>query len=138
MSKRRLICGRIFLLLSLPLWAQRAYWQQRVEYKMEVKMNVETNRLTGTQHLVYQNNSPDTLHRVFFHLYWNAFQPGSMMDTRSRELGKIILGTNDRGDTIRDWDSRVRPPLCTLTPLRATTPVTGMPEKRPTKRFAMP
>ncbi|HEY6082272.1 MAG TPA: M1 family peptidase, partial [Chitinophagaceae bacterium] len=108
MNERRLICGGIFLLISLPLCAQRVYWQQRVEYKMQVKMNVETNRLTGTQHLVYQNNSPDTLHRIFFHLYWNAFQPGSMMDTRSRELGKIILGTNERGDTIRDWDSRVR------------------------------
>lgn len=116
MNERRLICGGIFLLMSLPLCAQRVYWQQRVEYKMQVKMNVETNRLTGTQHLVYQNNSPDTLHRVFFHLYWNAFQPGSMMDTRSRELGKIILGTNDRGDTIRDWDSRVRDRILHLRP----------------------
>lgn len=100
-----------------PALAQRhCYWQQRVSYKMDVKMNVETNRITGTQHLEYWNNSPDTLDRVFFHLYWNAFQPGSMMDVRSRELGKIILGVTQDGDTIRDWDSRVRDRIARLSP----------------------
>lgn len=75
---------------------------------MDVRMNVKTNRLQGNQHIKYWNNAPDTLKRVFFHLYWNAFQPGSMMDVRSQELGKIILGINNKGDTVRDWDSRVR------------------------------
>ncbi len=37
--------------------------------------------------LMYYNNSPDTLYRLFFHTYWNAFQPNSSMDVRSRELG---------------------------------------------------
>src|SRR5699024_285011 len=94
----------------------RGYWQQKVDYKMDVKMNVENNRLRGTQELTYWNNSPDTLHRVFFHLYWNAFQPGSMMDVRSRELGKNILGVTAKGDTIRDWDRRVRDRIEHLSP----------------------
>ena len=59
---------------------------------MNVDVDVNLNRFTGTQKLVYTNNSPDILNKVFYHLYWNAFQPNSMMDARSRELGKILVG----------------------------------------------
>jgi len=62
------------------------YWQQKVDYTMEVNMNVKNFRYDGTQQLKYTNNSPDTLHRVFYHLYYNAFQPGSEMDIRSNHL----------------------------------------------------
>ncbi len=61
-------------------------WQQRVEYDMEIDMDVESHRYDGTQKLTYYNNSPDVLDRVFYHLYFNAFQPNSMMDMRSRTL----------------------------------------------------
>src|SRR4051812_19338945 len=64
--------------------AQDYRWQQRVEYTMNVALDVTSHRMTGTQHLVYYNNSPDTLTKVYNHLYFNAFQPGSMMDVRSR------------------------------------------------------
>ncbi|WP_419801489.1 M1 family metallopeptidase [Mucilaginibacter sp.] len=87
---------------ATPLFAQPDRWQQHVNYTMDVDMNVQTNRFSGTQKLEYTNNSPDTLKRVFYHLYWNAFQPNSMMDTRSRELGKTII--NKR----QDWDARVK------------------------------
>jgi len=62
------------------------YWQQKVEYKMEFNLDVSTHRFEGKQTLKYYNNSPDTLRRVFYHLYFNAFQPGSMMDERSRSM----------------------------------------------------
>ena len=90
-----------FLSLQQPAFSQYGYWQQRVRYRMVVHLDVHTNLLTGIQHLEYYNESPDTLHRVFYHLYWNAFQPGSMMDVRSRELGKIIIGGQP------DWDPRI-------------------------------
>lgn len=92
---------------GLPLSAQPDRWQQRVKYSMDIDMDVTTNRFTGRQVLAYTNNSPDTLHHVFYHLYWNAFQPGSMMDTRSRELGKISYGRRSGAEQL-DWDSRVR------------------------------
>lgn len=85
---------------SISASAQQQRWQQRAEYKMDVQMNVESNQYTGTQKLVYYNNSNDTLTRVFYHLYYNAFQPGSMMDVRSR--------------TIEDPDSRVRDRIANL------------------------
>ncbi|MEP1489052.1 MAG: M1 family metallopeptidase [Algibacter sp.] len=59
------------------------YWQQHVDYKMEIDMDVNTYQYKGKQELVYTNNSPDVLTRVYYHLYFNAFQPGSEMDVRS-------------------------------------------------------
>ena len=62
------------------------YWQQHVDYKMEVDMNVKNFQYKGSQELVYTNNSADTLYQVFYHLYPNAFQPGSAMDARLQAI----------------------------------------------------
>ncbi|MAE85631.1 MAG: peptidase M1 [Flammeovirgaceae bacterium] len=77
------------------------YWQQKVEYSMEVDFDVKKHQFTGDQTLVYFNNSSDTLFNVYYHLYFNAFQPGSMMDVRSR--------------TIEDPDGRVGSRIAALT-----------------------
>ena len=73
-----------FLSLGLnSAFAQSApYWQQHADYKMEVAMDVKNYQYKGKQELVYTNNSPDTLKKVFYHLFPNAFQPGSEMDAR--------------------------------------------------------
>lgn len=73
-------------LLSLSALAQDYRWQQRVEYTMNVALDDKTHIVNGTQKLVYYNNSGDTLNKVYYHLYWNAFQPGSMMDVRSSTI----------------------------------------------------
>lgn len=83
---KSLLLGLLIILLGLPptLAAQgnTAYWQQQVDYTMAVNMDVQNYQFTGTQKLVYTNNSPDELNRVYYHLYFNAFQPGSEMDMR--------------------------------------------------------
>ncbi len=76
--------------------AQTGYWQQRVEYTMNIKMNVATHQFDGDQKLVYYNNSFDTLSKVYYHLYFNAFQPGSMMDVRSRNISDPDRRVGDR------------------------------------------
>ncbi len=73
--------------ISTSVFAQhnnpnKGYWQQHAKYKMNVDMDVKSFTYTGTQELVYTNNSPDTLKNVYYHLYFNAFQPGSEMDAR--------------------------------------------------------
>jgi len=68
------------VLLSSSIYGQ--YWQQAVDYTIEVEMDHETAQYNGTETVVYTNNSPETLHKVFFHLYYNAFQPGSEMAIR--------------------------------------------------------
>ena len=66
--------------------AQQGYWQQHADYSMEVDMDVKTFQYSGTQTLVYTNNSPHSLDRVFYHMYFNAFQPGSEMDVRLQNV----------------------------------------------------
>jgi hypothetical protein len=83
---------------------------------MNIDMNVQTNQFTGKQKLEYWNNSPDTLTRVFYHLYFNAFQPNSMMDTRSRRQGTIVIRTDRNGNPIMDWDQRIRDRILNLKP----------------------
>lgn len=78
------------------------YWQQHVDYKMDIDMDVNTYQYKGKQQLIYTNNSPDVLKRVYYHLYFNAFQPGSEMDVRSL--------------TIADPDSRVKDRISKLKP----------------------
>ena len=98
-----------FCLLT-QMQAQPDRWQQRVKYTMNIDMNVQTNQFQGKQKLEYWNNSSDTLTRVFYHLYFNAFQPGSMMDNRSLRQGNIKRGSTP------DWDPRVRDRIQNLKP----------------------
>lgn len=79
-----------------------AYWQQHVDYTMVIDVDEKNNQYSGKQTLVYTNNSPDVLDKVFYHLYFNAFQPGSEMDVRSL--------------TIEDPDRRVGDRISKLSP----------------------
>lgn len=80
------LLGFVFATVGMQAQNNTSYWQQHVDYTMAVDMNVENYNYTGTQKLVYTNNSPDTLHRVFYHMYFNAFQPGSEMDIRLQNI----------------------------------------------------
>ncbi|MBI0400379.1 M1 family metallopeptidase [Cyclobacterium marinum] len=92
----------IHFLFDQEAFAQSQRWQQSVSYQMDIEMDVKTNQYTGKQTIAYSNNSPDTLNQLFFHLYYNAFQPNSMMDVRSR--------------SIKDPDRRVGDRISKLTP----------------------
>ena len=77
----------ILFLISISIFAQnQTYWQQHVDYTMDIDMNVENYQFDGKQKLVYTNNSPDDLYMVFYHLQFNAFQPGSEMDIRLQNI----------------------------------------------------
>lgn len=80
------------------------YWQQHVDYTMDVKMDVNTFNYEGTQKLIYTNNSPDNLERVFCHLFYNAFQPGSEMDVRSMTIADADTRVGDRISKLQKED----------------------------------
>ena len=110
MNIRRVVFQAFFLLgaASMLMAQEKANrsdnerWQQRVNYYMEIDMNVETNRFQGVQKLDYTNNSPEDLNMVFYHLYFNAFQPGSMMDVRSRTIQDPDRRVGDRISKLSD------------------------------------
>ncbi|HEU4469752.1 MAG TPA: M1 family metallopeptidase [Flavisolibacter sp.] len=67
----------LFLLLSLLTAGSTAfsqYWQQRVDYVIEVSLDVKTKTLDGFEKIAYTNHSPDTLHYLWFHLWPNAYK----------------------------------------------------------------
>lgn len=103
----------LFLLSS---YAQPDRWQQRIKYVMDVNLDITANKLTGKQTITYFNSSPDTLKRIFIHLFWNAFQPNSMMDVASRSTENLVLGRAANGGTLTDFDRRFRKKIIDLTP----------------------
>jgi hypothetical protein len=83
---RKIPLAAVFALAISSLSAQCDGWQQHITCSLSVELDVATHLFTGTEELTYVNNSPDTLGELFFHLYLNAFKPGSEMDVRSRTL----------------------------------------------------
>ena len=84
--KKNLLFATVLMSFGNLLAQGTAYWQQHVDYKMDVVMDVKNYQYKGKQELVYTNNSADTLKKVFYHLYPNAFQPGSEMDARIQSI----------------------------------------------------
>ncbi|HHH53858.1 MAG TPA: M1 family peptidase [Bacteroidetes bacterium] len=84
----------IFLVIPIVVFSQikvysqqiSNYWQQKANYQIHIDVDVKSHSYKGIQKLKYYNNSPDTLKKVYYHLFYNAFQPGSRMDIRNRNL----------------------------------------------------
>ena len=75
---------------------------------MEVDFNTKRHQLSGRQILEFTNNSPDTLHKVFYHLYFNAFQPNSVMDVRSRTIADPDKRVGDRISKLKNGEQGFR------------------------------
>ena len=84
--KKSTITSLFLIVCSLGFAQNAPYWQQHADYKIDVNMDVKSFTYKGKQELVYTNNSPDTLKKVYFHLFNNAFQPGSEMDARLQSI----------------------------------------------------
>lgn len=100
--KRLLLTSLVVLSCFSLLSAQANYWQQAVNYNMDIDFDVDKHQFSGDQTIIYTNNSPDTLQRVFYHLYFNAFQPNSMMDVRSRNIRDADSRVADRINGLKD------------------------------------
>ena len=74
-----LIC---LFLVQFTFAQRKGYWQQKVDYKMTIDIKDDLYQYDGKMKLKYTNNSGQSLNKVYFHLYFNAFQPKSMMDYR--------------------------------------------------------
>ena len=92
----------IFIIFPIFLCGNttESYWQQRVDYEMEIILDEISRSLHGTSVIDYYNNSPDTLNQVFIHLYPNAFQPGSV---KFREYNTGRFGRDSRRQFFKNW-----------------------------------
>jgi len=84
----RVLLVVVLFIGTLITGQQGPYYQQFAKYAMDIDVDAANFTYNGKQTITYTNNSPDELKEVYFHLYWNAFKPGSMMDQRTQSLGK--------------------------------------------------
>lgn len=103
----------LFVALSLSMMISHAqmknssrngYWQQQADYTMDIDVDVKKFQYKGKQKIVYTNNSPDVLKNVYYHLYFNAFQPGSEMDARLQMIadpdGRMVTKSGTKENPI--------------------------------------
>ncbi len=103
----------LFVALSLSMMVSNAqqknssrkgYWQQHADYTMDIDVDVKKYQYKGKQKLVYTNNSPDVLDKVYYHLYFNAFQPNSEMDARLQNIadpdGRMVTKSGTKENPI--------------------------------------
>jgi hypothetical protein len=93
---KNILATLIFIVFSFSVYSQNGYWQQEADYTMSIDFDSEKHQFKGKQLIKYTNNSPDVLDKAFYHLYFNAFQPGSMMDVRSRSIPDPDRRVGDR------------------------------------------
>lgn len=67
----------ICLLVSGTAISQTPYWQQKLRYTIQARLDDKENSITGHESIVYKNNSPDTLHYIWFHIWPNAYKHDS-------------------------------------------------------------
>lgn len=104
--EKKIILALLISIISGTAFGQKisykepnGYWQQQVKYTMDIDVDVKKYQYKGKQKLVYTNNSPDVLHKVFYHLYFNAFQHNSQMNARLKSIKdpdrRMVEGANN-------------------------------------------
>lgn len=81
------------------------YWQQRADYKMDLVLDDDKQRLHGVETITYFNNSPDVLTYLWLQLDQNLFKKGS--DTQLTQTGSMSDDKVNFGDLARmfsDYD----------------------------------
>ncbi len=56
------------------------YWQQQVDYDIDVELNDETHIVTGAERIIYSNNSPDALKYLWLQLDQNILAKDNLTD----------------------------------------------------------
>ncbi|MCY4166595.1 MAG: M1 family metallopeptidase [Gammaproteobacteria bacterium] len=63
-----------------------AYWQQKVDYSIDVRLDEDRQRISGSETITYHNHSPDTLNYLWLQLDQNRYRNDSIAEmTRTFE-----------------------------------------------------
>ncbi len=95
------IYRQALLLIPGILWpfinaASQEYFQQEVNYKIQVTLDDRMHELNGFESVEYINNSPDTLGFLFFHLWPNAYS------NNNTALAREIFARDGKGKLFND------------------------------------
>lgn len=72
---KKLLAVPVLFICQLSLvYCQLPYWQQQVNFTIQVSLNDKEHSLTGFEKIEYINNSPDTLNFIWFHIWPNAYK----------------------------------------------------------------
>lgn len=77
-----------------------AYWQQKVDYSIDVRLDEDQQRISGTATITYHNNSPDTLAYLWLQLDQNRFREDSIAE-RTRTFEDPGAKDHDHGADAR-------------------------------------
>ena len=90
----------LMIIMASALWlsaqAEEPYFQQGIRYDIKADIDPESAIIAGIENISYFNNSPDTLNEIYFHLYFNAFQPGSYLDRQERRAGDYSIANTSK------------------------------------------
>jgi hypothetical protein len=85
--------------IGLRIQAQQTYFQQEVNYKINVKLNDSANALKAFEEIQYINNSDKGLEYIYFHLWPNAYKNHqTALAKQLLKLGKSDLFYSDPGE----------------------------------------
>jgi aminopeptidase N len=87
----------LFLCIGTYASAQNNYWQQYLHYSIDAQLNDQEKTITGSETIVYKNNSPETLTYIWFHIYPNAYKD------QSTALFQQIANDPERKDKLKKY-----------------------------------
>jgi len=76
------------LIAGLIAAADTTYFQQRVHYRIEARLDEQAQQLDARMRFGYRNNAPASLDTLWFHLHLNAFRPNSRWAQRELQFGE--------------------------------------------------
>lgn len=96
MTRFSLFLTGLCLGFGLPLCAQQNYWQQEVDYIIDVSLDDQNHMLRGAESFIYHNKSPKSIDRIYIHLWANAYSDNNTAFARQQLA-------------IRSWDFYTAP-----------------------------
>jgi hypothetical protein len=85
----------IILLTGFRAISQTGYWQQQLRYAIDAQLDDKQKTVTGSETIIYKNNSPQTLPFIWFHIYPNAY------NDQSTALFEQIKNDTQRKDKLK-------------------------------------
>ena len=86
------------------------YWQNTVDYKIQVAVNPGNREITGSENIVYYNNSPDLLNKLVIRIYYDVYKKNNFRKDWIKEEdfcdGIILENLVMNGDSINLDDKK--------------------------------